>query len=171
VEYFGLNTNRLVELSDGRLEVLPPPSTSHQFLLGNLYGVLHAFGSARGLGKALIAALPVRLWPGKIREPDVVFLLAEQADRMGEQFGDGADLVVEVVSDDRRRDLEIKRDEYARAGIAEYWIVDPLLARVTVLRLDGDLYAAHGEYARGEQATSPLLPGLAVDVAAALDAR
>ena len=38
----------------------------------------------------------------------------------------GADLVIEVVSpDDPDLDLVVKRQEYAQAGIPEYWIVDP----------------------------------------------
>ena len=53
---------------------------------------------------------------------------------------DGADLAIEVVSEGaeaRERDLETKRAEYARAGISEYWIVDPQESRITVLTLDG----------------------------------
>ena len=37
--------------------------------------------------------------------------------------------------------------------------------KITVLTLDGDSYAVHGEFAPGEQATSRLLPGFAVAVA------
>jgi Uma2 family endonuclease len=50
--------------------------------------------------------------------------------RVTDEYWEGADLVMEVVSshdEDRRRDLVVKREEYARAGIAEYWIVDPEL--------------------------------------------
>ena len=54
-----------------------------------------------------------------------------------------------------------------RLGIPEYWIVDPELGQITVLTLDGQTYAVHGEFKRGEQATSKLLPGFSVDVAAA----
>ena len=75
---------------------------------------------------------------------------------------------MEVVSssdDDRSRDLETKREEYAQARIPEYWIVDPEVGQITVLTLDGETYVVHGEFKRGEQATSKLLPGFAVDVA------
>jgi Uma2 family endonuclease len=113
--------------------------------------------------------LRVQLWAGKFREPDVVFMRAENAARIGEPFWEGADLVMEVVSqDDRRRDLDIKRGEYAQAGIPEYWIVDPQGARITVLRLDGATYDVHGEFPAGTRATSHLLPGFGVDVTAAL---
>jgi Uma2 family endonuclease len=95
-------------------------------------------------------------------------MLKEHVERIGERFWDGADLVMEVVStgkEDRRRDLETKRQEYARAGIAEYWIIDPQEERITVLRLVGKKYVVHGEFSRGEKATSYLLQGFTVDVA------
>jgi Uma2 family endonuclease len=109
----------------------------------------------------------VRLWPGKFREPDLVFMLKQHEDRMGDEFWQGADLVLEIVSgnkEDRRRDLVIKRQEYAKAGIPEYWIVDPREGRITVLRLAGNRYAVHGIYSKGQTASSALLSGFSVDV-------
>ncbi len=173
-EYLALHGNRLVEFSNGVLEVLPMPTTSHQLLVAYLYGLVLAFATRQDLGTALFAPLRVRLWPGKFREPDVVFLLKEHADRIGEEFWRGADLVMEVVSseeEDRRRDLVTKRREYARAGIPEYWIVDPREERISVLRLAGRRYVPHGEFAPGDVATSHLLPGFAVDVAEAMARR
>ena len=77
----------------------------------------------------------------------------------------GADLVIEVVSNEgRQRDLEIKRQEYARAGIAEYWIVDPQVQQITVLALEGSAYVVHGQYSHGCDAESRLLPGFKVGV-------
>jgi Uma2 family endonuclease len=127
-DYLELHSNRLVEFSAGCLEVLPVPTTSHQRIVAHIYGLLLAFAAVHELGTVLFAPLRVRLWPGKFREPNVVFMAKAHADRIGEEFWKGADLVVEVVSgedEDRRRDLDIKRREYARARIGEYWIVDP----------------------------------------------
>jgi Uma2 family endonuclease len=106
------------------------------------------------------------LWPGQFREPDIVFLRPERGEWHGQP--EGADLVVEVVSEgeeNRRRDIEVKRREYARAGIKEYWIVDPENRRVTVLVLDEAAYREHGVFGPGEAATSVLLAGLVVSVA------
>jgi Uma2 family endonuclease len=169
-EYLALQTNRQVEFSNGFLEVLPLPTTSHQLIVAYLYGVLLAFVARRNLGTVLFAALPVRLRRGKFREPDILFMARQHADRMGEDYWDGADLVMEIVSagpKDRHRDLVAKRGEYARAGIPEYWIVDPREERITVLRLSGKRYVVHRKFARGDTATSHLLPGFGVDVAAA----
>ena len=50
-------------------------------------------------------------------------------------------LVVEVVSPHQEnRDYRYKRSEYATRGIAEYWIVDPMQQRVTVLEWVEGLY-------------------------------
>jgi Uma2 family endonuclease len=139
-----------------------------------LLNLLNAFVTARNLGEVLFAGVRVRLWEGKYREPDVVFMLAEHASRITDDYWIGADLVMEVVSgsdNDRDRDLVEKRGEYARAGILEYWIVDPELGQITVLTLDGAAYAVHGVFSRGQPATSKLLPGFAVDVTAALAAK
>jgi Uma2 family endonuclease len=166
-EYLALPGNHLVELSNGFLEVLPMPTMSHQLIVLALYRSLQAFVEAGGLGTVLIAALPVRLWKGKIREPDLVFMLAKHPDRMGEEFWRGADLVMEVVSGtakSRHRDLVTKVAEYARARIAEYWIVDPQEGQITVFRLKGRKYVVHGRAGRGSRARSALLKGFEVDV-------
>jgi Uma2 family endonuclease len=50
-------------------------------------------------------------------------------------------LVVEVVSPDSiKRDYRYKRSEYAALEISEYWIVDPLDSKVSVLLWDDGLY-------------------------------
>jgi Uma2 family endonuclease len=167
-EYLDLPGNRLIEFSNGVLEVLPMPTMSHQKLLLYLYSVLFSYVSNHDLGTVLVAALPVRLWSGKFREPDLVFMLKKHFRRMGEQFWDGADLVMEVVSrnpEGRHRDLKTKRREYARARIPEYWIIDPQQETITVLRLSGGRYVIHGSFEKGSQANSHLLPGFSVSVA------
>jgi Uma2 family endonuclease len=171
-EYLALaDTNRLVELSDGSIKVIEMPTEHHQDMLIYLHGALSTFVKSHSLGKASLAALPVKLWPGQFREPDVLFMLAEHSERRHNQFWDGADLVMEVVSEDRAHDLDTKRSEYATAGIPEYWIVDPMLKEITVLKLAGGHYEPAGVYRPGEQAGSVLLAGFAVDVAAVFEAK
>ncbi|RIK78931.1 MAG: Uma2 family endonuclease [Planctomycetota bacterium] len=170
-EYLSLTdaSNRLVEFDAGCIEVLEMPTIAHQRILRFLLAALSGFVNARNLGEVLFAALPLRLGNDKYRESDLIFVRHGQTGSANERFLRTADLVVEVVSGgatSRQRDLVIKREEYAAAGIPEYWIVDPLDKRITVLTLAGAEYAVHGEFAPGEQATSRLLEGLAVDVTA-----
>jgi Uma2 family endonuclease len=173
-EYLALEqrSRRLVELSDGQIEVLPMPNPVHQRIAGYLYRLLQACVAALGSGEVFFAPLPIRLWAGKYRDPDVVFLKPGRISDPRRQ-PEGADLAVEVVSEeeeDRQRDLITKRREYARAGIPEYWIVDPKAETILVLVLDGSAYRVHGEFPCGTTATSVLLPTFAVDVTAVFDA-
>jgi Uma2 family endonuclease len=166
-DYLALETNHLIELCDGRLEVLPMPTTSHQWIVLYLYELLKAFAYPN-VGLVLTAPLRVRLWPKKFREPDVIFMLKAHLGRVHEDYWEGADLAMEVVSDDpesRKRDLEEKPLDYARAGISEYWIVDPKLQQITVLVLRGKKYSVAGEYKKDAEAVSRLLPGFSVQVA------
>lgn len=166
--YLALDTNRLIELSDGCLEFLPMPTPLHQLIVQFLFKLLDTFVNAHAAGFVFLAPMPVRLWQGKFREPDVVYVSRERLPDLRRQ-PHGANLAMEVVSEgdeNRQRDLEIKRQEYAKAGISEYWIVDPQEQRITVLTLDGQTYRVHGEFVPGMQATSVLLPGFRVDVEA-----
>ncbi|MEK9165128.1 MAG: Uma2 family endonuclease [Chloroflexota bacterium] len=168
-DYMALRPSRIIEYSHGHLEVHDVPSQSHQFIVAYLFQALVAFVAARKLGTVLFAPLRLKLWEEKYREPDIVFMSAEHAARRGEDFWLGADLVMEVVSEDdqsRERALQKKRSEHAQAGILEYWIINPPERRIVVLRLEEGQYKVHGEFAPGTSAASALLNGFAVEVAA-----
>lgn len=170
-DYLELPTNRLVEFSDGFIEVLPVPTRLHQKIVAFLFESLKAFVLARKLGEVYFSPLPVHLWPGKYREPDVIFVRAGNTKALQGEYLEGADLVMEVVSsEDPERDWVKKREEYARAGIPEYWVVDPRMARITVFTLKEAAYSAHGEFGKGDQAASVLLPGFRVPVSEAFSA-
>ena len=173
-EYLPLQerSRRLVELSNGQIEVLSTPSLSHQRIVSYFFLLLKACAAATRLGEVLFAPLPIRLWAGKYGDPDVVYLTPGHITDPHHQ-PQGADLVVEVVSEteeDRQRDLVTKRQEYAQAGIAEYWIVDPKTETIVVLTLDGTAYRLHGEFPLGTTATSVLLPTFTADVTAVFEA-
>lgn len=112
-----------------------------------------------------IAPLPVRLWPGKIREPNLFFIAKEHTDRIGEQACGVPDLVVEVTSPSTARvDRMEKFQEYARAGMRAYWIVDPKARTVEVYVWQQGAYVLRGRWGPGEAASSELLPGFQVRV-------
>jgi len=165
------HTRCLVEFTDGHVEVLPMPTDAHQRIVLFLYRALYAFLTARGLGIVLVAPLRLRVRPGRYREPDLLLLLSANDPRHSNRYWTGADLVLEVASpDDPKRALVRKRREYARAGIPEYWIVNPATEQILVLRLAGTAYVEHGVFTRGTQATSALLEGFTVAVTTMLDA-
>jgi Uma2 family endonuclease len=163
-------TNRLLEYTDGYIEVLPMPTDHHQAMLEWLFLALKAYIEQIG-GKVRFAPLRVLVRVGAYREPDILLVRDAQDPRRQNRFWLGADLVVEVVSeDDPERDTRVKRADYAYAGIPEYWIVNPFDQTITVLVLDGETYAEHGVFGRGVQAESKLLAGFSVRVDAVLDA-
>lgn len=163
-------TNRLVEFTCGRIEALPMPTDRHQAMVETLFLLLRAY-AARTRGKARFAPLRLHIDAARYREPDILFLRSAQDPRRRDRFWTGADLVAEVVSaDDPERDRTAKRSDYAAAGIPEYWIVDPLAASITVLRLEDGAYVEHGRFRRGQTARSALLDGFLADVSAILDA-
>jgi Uma2 family endonuclease len=165
------HTNRLIEFTDGYIEVLPMPTDSHQNLLQWLFLAFLDYVRPRG-GKVHFAPLRVRIRARKFREPDLLLLLDANDPRRANRYWEGADLALEVVSEDKpERDLIEKVFDYAEASIPEYWIANPFSETITVLRLGGAEYVEHGVFKRGERATSALLAGFAVAVSAALDAR
>lgn len=171
-EYLELDTNRRVEFDNGFVEVHDAPTDKHQAIVLYLSIVLNRFALQIG-GVVRTAGLRLRLWDRKYREPDIVFLRNRDSNQRQENFWDGADLAIEIVSqslEDRVRDLVTKRTEYERVGIQEYWIVDPEQETVTVLSLSGDVYTEQGLFGRGDVVTSLLLPELALPVAEILDA-
>ena len=98
-------------------------------------------------------------------------LLSAADPRRQNRFWLGADLALEVVSEEKpERDLVDKRGDYAEGRVSEYWIVNPQTETITVLGLRGDVYEEAGVYRRGELASSVLLAGFSVAVAAVFDA-
>jgi len=162
----------LVEYSCGYVEVLAIANDPHQAIVAYLYEMLLLFVRVGRLGTVRFSPLPMKTREENYREPDILFMKAEHDHRRTQEYWMGADLVMEVVSNnDRGRDLDKKRGEYAQASIPEYWIVDPMLGEITVLTLAGDRYEAAGAYKAGAQASSVLLPGFVVDVSATFAAK
>ena len=171
-DYLSIGTNHLIEFDNGFIEVLPMPTPLHQRIVQMLFKLLEAYVTARALGEVFVAPLPVRLWSAKYREPDLIFVRPGRI-RSAKSQPEGADLVMEIVSEglvNHERDAVTKRAEFAHAGIAEYWIVDPEQHCITVLTLDGQTYRTHGEFGRGTRATSVLFPGFSVEVDAVFSA-
>jgi Uma2 family endonuclease len=160
----------LIEFTDGVIEFLPMPTDQHQVILLFVYDLLRRYITPLH-GKVLVAPLRIRIRAGKYREPDILLVRDAGDPRRQNRYWLGADLVVEIVSPDHpERDTEVKPPDYAEAGIPEYWIVNPAEATITVLTLHEGVYAEHGVFRRGETATSALLAGFSVAVAAVFDA-
>jgi Uma2 family endonuclease len=158
-------SNRPLELSDGQLMVLPMPTLSHQRAVRRFVEAVSPWLADAG-GEVIFAPHPVRLWPGKYREPDVMVYRAEHLDRLGERESGPPDLVLEVQSPGTSRlDTIVKLEEYAQAGIAEYWMADLGAERVSVFVLEADVYRLSAHFGPHDEAASSVLPGFTLNVA------
>ena len=138
--------NRVAEWVDGEVRELLPPVARHQAVALFLAQLLQLVADFTRCGEVMLAPFLMRLGSeGPAREPDILFVRAEHADRLRRTHVEGpADLAVEVVSPDSvARDRAEKFDEYQRAGVAEYWVVD---VRPGFERADFWLLDAHGRY-------------------------
>ena len=163
--------SRLIEFTDGYLEVLPMPTDRHQTILKFLLFAFVFFVEPKG-GNVQFAPLRLRIRAGKFREPDLLLVLSATDPRRQNRFWLGADLALEVVSEHKpERDLVEKRTDYAEAQVPEYWIVNPQTETIIVLRLRGTAYEEVGTFRRGESATSVLLPEFSITVADLFNAK
>jgi Uma2 family endonuclease len=170
-EYLWLtdHTNRLVEFTDGQIEVLPMPTDHLQTIAVFLFTAFTEFLTPLG-GQAHFMGIRLKIGPGKFREPDVILVKSAKDPRRRNRFWLGADLALEVVSEDKpERDLVEKRLDYAEGEVPEYWIVNPQTETITVLRLENESYVEHGVFKRGQRATSVILPNFGVEAAEVFD--
>lgn len=162
-DWMKLPAGTLAELIGGEIFMTPSPAFNHQDIQAEIAARLRLFVSERNLGKVVAAPMDVHLASGDILQPDVLFIRTANLGIIKQWVMGSPDLVVEIVSPDRpERDLVVKRDLYARHGVAEYWIVSPELKSIEVLTLHGKEYAPHAYFESGDSLTTPSLPGFSL---------
>jgi Uma2 family endonuclease len=128
------------EWVDGEVILMPPANDDHDDLNVWLITVLKIYIDARDAG-ALRTNILVRLPRRRRRRvPDLLFISKPRLHLLKSTYLDGApDLAIEIISPDSvSRDLRDKYLDYGKAGVREYWIVDPISTRVEVHRLGKD---------------------------------
>jgi Uma2 family endonuclease len=115
------------DLIDGVIN-MPSPEYLHHNDLGTwLTSVIRPFVEVRRLGTVVASRVAFRLADRTSPEPDVAVVRSERAHQIRAGYVDGApDLVIEIVSpESAERDYDDKRRVYERAGVGEYWVIDP----------------------------------------------
>lgn len=135
--YWDLPEGRRAELINGELYDLASPSRTHQrIVLGTAYAMQRYVEEHDGPCEVNVAPLAVNLFgdDSVLVEPDV--LVVCDPGKLSDRGCEGApDLVVEVVSPSMRtHDYLRKAVLYERAGVQEYWIVDPETRQTAVYR-------------------------------------
>jgi len=158
------------ELIDGEHYVSPSPNSRHQQILGELFGFVWTHLQTHPIGRAFLAPFDVVFSRFDVVEPDLLYMSHETAARVltPQNVQGTPDLVVEIGSPGtRKRDETIKKRLYERAGVAEYWIIDPEKDVVHVLRSADGQFRLPIELSRAaaDVLSTPLLPGFALALA------
>ncbi|MDZ7262028.1 MAG: Uma2 family endonuclease [candidate division KSB1 bacterium] len=148
------------EFVDGEVIVHSPASTKHGSMSIFLASLVQFYVDQHNLGRVWGENSQVRLRPGLRRVPDLIFISKNSKVNITDTEVDGApDLAVEIVSPDSvDRDWRDKFLEYEKAGVKEYWIIDPSNERMEIYCLNDQ-----GEYERQQikegRLESKVLPG------------
>ena len=154
------------ELDDGVLYIMASGSPDHQFLMRQFCRYIDDYLDSFDQPPAQFYHEMTTVLSRELQrapEPDIVIILAHSRGIVGGSRVEGTpDIVVEILSGDRNRDLIRKRQIYAEAGVAEYWPIDPRNDTATQLELRGGVYVERAVLGPGDVLTTPLLPGLAI---------
>jgi len=148
------------EYVDGKVIVMSPSSVTHCRVSTFLLRLIADFLDQTHGGELLGPEYMVRLRAGLLRVPDLIYVAPENAGRVRETVLEGPpDAAWEIISpDSEMRDWQEKVPEYQNAGIREYWIINPYVKTVWLLRLN-----AEGKYESVEadngRMNSSVIPG------------
>ncbi|MCL2099675.1 MAG: Uma2 family endonuclease [Oscillospiraceae bacterium] len=131
------------EIIDGTAYAMAAPSQAHQEILGELHFRLKLFLQGKPC-KVFVAPFSVRLNSGSfddtVVEPDV-FVVCDKSKLNGKSVKGAPDMVIEILSPyNTRHDTVIKFRQYQKAGVKEYWTVDPVTKSVVVHVLENGKY-------------------------------
>ncbi len=141
------DTDNRYELVDGELLLMNPPAKRHFNLTRFLVRLFEDEISYQGLDIEVFAGIGVRTGVNSSRIPDVSLVDGEEWRNIPDDASAVIEvpliLAVEVISpgaEQIERDYTEKVAEYQATGIPEYWIVDPIEQKITVLVLDKGSY-------------------------------
>ena len=167
------NEDMHVEIINGELFMMATPSSRHQEISGELFRQLANFLEGKPC-KVYPAPFGVRLFEQDGDRPEDVDTVVEpdisvicDRDKVDARGCKGApDLIVEILSPStRRHDRLVNLDLYQRAGVREYWIVDPENRSVLVFLPDGNgSYRIREDYGSEDIARVNVLEGCFIDL-------
>ncbi len=134
------------ELVNGELKIMPPASGFHALILNFIYDILKVeIKKIKKSWQVIPGTVGVRTAYNKSRVPDMMILSAEQCQEIRKMTSAVLEsppiLVIEIASPGNSDDdYRYKRSEYAVIEIPEYWIIDPELAKVSILLLVNGFY-------------------------------
>jgi Uma2 family endonuclease len=160
-DYAALAEGSPCQLIGGNLIMTPSPMPSHQRVAKKLGFLLYRFvEKEENLGEVFLAPLDVYLDETEVYQPDIIFISKDRSNIIGEKKIEGPpDLVMEVLSPATAYyDLRYKKKMYAKHGVKEYWIVDPLERSIEVFENQSGVFVLSGRLENQGEIASRLLP-------------
>src|SRR5688572_20204160 len=153
------------ELIDGEHYVTASPNLKHQRVSGNLHFLIRAWLEQHPVGVVFYAPFDVVFTRFDVVEPDLLYMSHARAKEAltAANVQGVPELVIEIGSPStRKRDETIKKGLYERAGVSEYWVVDPDIDVIRIYRRNADGFARAIELSAeaGDVLTTPLFDGL-----------
>ncbi len=162
-DIYDLPDGRRAELLDGQIYMMAPPTTAHQRILNFVSTEVNLY-IRKIKGKCEVFPAPFAVFPDadeeKYFEPDISVVC--DSEKIDEKGCHGApDWIAEIVSpSSRNMDYYLKLSEYKKAGVKEYWIIDPVKEIVLVYYMessDAPVFSGFGIV------SSSLYDGLKID--------
>ena len=167
-DYFDLDApeGERYELINGVLIMAAAPNEAHQRSSIKLGGRMEMYADERDLGRVYNAPFDVLLSDTDVVQPDILFVSKEREEIITPANVQGApDLVVEILSpSSSRRDWREKLALYAKHGVKEYWIIDPINRVIWLMLLRRGALEIMGTYGEGATVSSTALAGFSVKV-------
>lgn len=162
-----------IEIIEGDAVMMSPPLREHQAISVSITSQLYHYLEGKQC-QVYAAPFAVRLFEGEGDRPEDVDTMVEpdisvvcDPNKLDKYGCRGApDLIIEILSpSSRRHDRITKLNLYQRAGVREYWIVNPEDRTVQVMLLDskGDL-RIHEDYGQEDTAVVNVLEDCAIDL-------
>lgn len=143
-QYAAILDERRYEIIDGILYLAPPVHTTlHQQIAACMTYYFYSYITLKGLGNVLPGPIDVELAPQTVVQPDLLVLLGGLTGTFlsSSHIMETPDLLVEILEPNTAaHDRGKKYNAYARAGVKEYWIVDPLINSVEIYALEAGIY-------------------------------
>jgi Uma2 family endonuclease len=166
--------NERTELIYGEPVMMAPPSRVHQEISGELFAQLHDYLKGKRC-RVYHPPFGVRLFEkdgdlphdvDTLVEPDITVVC--DPDKLDDAGCKGApDMVVEILSPTtQRHDRLVKFNLYQKAGVREYWIVDPSSRSVSVYTLENGYYFAAAVYSETARVPVGVLDDCMIDLSA-----